>query len=357
MNGVETSERKPVPSRQVVNIALQLLVLGFLISFCFRILAPFVEPILWAAIFAVALFPLQQKLTKILKGKNALASVCITIAMLAIFIVPATWLMMNTASEAKEVLVAYRNGNLTIPPPTEKVKEWPVIGNKVYSAWQDASSSVDSLTAHYPEKVRIVVGKSLALLSSTAKGVLFLALAIIISGVLMSYATQAGNFAKALFNKLMNSDKIDVASIAVVTIRNVVKGILGVAVVQSTLAAIGMAVGGVPYVGIWTLLCLVLAIVQIGTLPVAIGVIIYIWSAGTTTTAILLTIWMLAVGLLDNILKPLVMGKGAPVPMLVIFLGAIGGFMVSGFIGLFTGAVILSLGYRLFDIWLKGIEI
>jgi predicted PurR-regulated permease PerM len=96
----------------------------------------------------------------------------------------------------------------------------------------------------------------------------------------------------------------------------------------------------------------------VGTAPVAIGVIIYAWSGDTSTTsAIFLTIWMIVVGLLDNFLKPIIMGKGAPVPMLVIFLGAIGGFIFIGFIGMFTGAVVLSLGYRLFDIWLKGIDI
>lgn len=147
------------------------------------------------------------------------------------------------------------------------------------------------------------------------------------------------------------------ASIAVVTIRNVVKGVLGVAIIQSVCAGIGYFVAGIPFAGIWTLLCLVLAIIQVGIIPVNLGVLIYIWGAGHTTTAIFLTIWLIPVGLLDNILKPIMKRKGAPVPMLIIFLGSLGGFMYSGFIGLFTGAVILSLGYRLFDIWLKEGEL
>ena len=147
------------------------------------------------------------------------------------------------------------------------------------------------------------------------------------------------------------------ASIAAITIRNVVRGILGVAFIQSLCAGAGFLVAGIPYAGIWTLLCLVLAIIQIGIFPIVAGVLIYIWTTDHTTTAILLTIWMIPVGLLDNILKPLMMGKGAPVPMLVIFLGSLGGFIYSGVVGLFTGAVILSLGYRLFDTWLKGAEI
>jgi predicted PurR-regulated permease PerM len=195
------------------------------------------------------------------------------------------------------------------------------------------------------------------LIKSTGSGLLLLTVAIILSGVFLSYASTVGNFAKSFFNRLMSNSDIDVASLATVTIRNVVKGILGVAIIQSALAGAGMMIAGIPYSGIWILLCLILAIVQIGILPVSIGVIIYIWTNGSTTTAIMLTIWMVLVGLLDNFLKPILMGKGAPVPMLVIFMGAIGGFIFSGFIGLFTGAVILSLGYLLFNIWIKGTDI
>jgi predicted PurR-regulated permease PerM len=142
------------------------------------------------------------------------------------------------------------------------------------------------------------------------------------------------------------------ASITALTIRNVVKGILGVAIIQSTMAAIGFIAAGIPAAGLWVLCCLILAIVQLGTLPVAIITIIYAWSATSTLTATLFTIWMIIVSISDNILKPILLGKGAPVPMLVVFLGAIGGFILSGFIGLFTGAVVLSLGYKLFEVWL-----
>ena len=144
------------------------------------------------------------------------------------------------------------------------------------------------------------------------------------------------------------------AEMAEVTVRNVAKGILGIAVVQSLLAGVGLVIAGVPFAGLWILLCLILAIVQIGILPVSIGVIIYIWGSADTLTATLLTIWMILVGVSDNILKPIMLGKGAPAPMLIVFLGAIGGFMFSGFIGLFTGAIVLSLGYKLFIGWLKG---
>jgi predicted PurR-regulated permease PerM len=266
-------------------------------------------------------------------------------------------MMIQTGGELKGLVSDYRSGNITIPPPTEKVKTWPLIGTKAYGLWSQAATNLDSLIASNPEQAKAAATTVVGALTGTAKGILFFLAAIIISGVFLCYATPAGNFARSFFNRLINSTKIDMASISVVTVRNVVKGILGVAFVQTVLMGAGMIIGGVPYAGVLILLCFVLAVVQIGTLPVAIIVIIYAWSAEPTLTAILLTIWVLAIGVLDNVLKPLVMGKGAPVPMLVIFLGAIGGFMLSGFIGLFTGAVILSLGYRLFDVWLTGVEI
>ena len=357
METIETPVTSRIQTRQIVQVAIQLLALGALMFFCFKVISPFVSLVLWAAILAIALYPLHQGLKKRLKGRSALSATLITILMIAVLIGPAVWMMMRTGGEVKGLISNYRSGQIKIPPPTEKVKSWPLIGNKAYGLWDQASTNLDSLIVNNPDKVKAMAASTVGFLTGTAKGIFLFLIAIIISGVFLSYATPAGNFARALFNRLINSTKIDMAAISVVTVRNVVKGILGVAFIQTVLMGAGMIIGGVPYAGVLILLCFVLAVVQIGTLPVAIIIIIYAWSAEPTLTAILLTIWALAVGVLDNILKPLVMGKGAPVPMLVIFLGAIGGFMLSGFIGLFTGAVILSLGYRLFDVWLKGSEI
>src|SRR5579862_1129310 len=216
---------------------------------------------------------------------------------------------------------------------------------------------MDNIIQKYPDEVNSATSYFLQLLATAGKAFLIFAVSILISGVFLSYGEESAAFAHNVFNRLINSTKFDMASIAAITIRNVVRGILGVAFIQSLCAGVGLLVAGIPYAGIWTLLCLILAIVQIGIFPIVLGVLIYIWTTDHTTTAILLTIWMIPVGLLDNILKPLMMGKGAPVPILIIFLGSLGGFIYSGIVGLFTGAVILSLGYRLFDTWLKGGEI
>jgi predicted PurR-regulated permease PerM len=127
-----------------------------------------------------------------------------------------------------------------------------------------------------------------------------------------------------------------------------VKGILGVAIIQTTMAALGFFIAGVPFAGLWTILCLILAIIQIGVGSIAIPVVIYMFSVSDTTTAIILAIWLGITLLADNILKPILLGRNAPAPMLVIFLGSIGGFIYNGFIGLFLGAIVLTIEYKLF---------
>lgn len=350
-------EEKAIPSRQIFNLAIQFLALGLLLVWCFKILSPFISLVVWGIVLAVALYPFHQKLKKLLKQRGTLAAVIITLLSLLIIIVPAIWLGLTTAREVKAFSEAYGSGHVTIPAPSATVKDWPLIGNKTYEVWNKASTGIDSLAQHYPSQMRTVVGTALGFAASTTKGVLLLTASIIISGVFLSYSEGSAKAAKALFNRLTRSSSIDMANMSALTIRNVVKGILGVAVIQSTLAAIGFIAAGIPAAGLWVLCCLILAIVQIGTLPVAIPVIILAWNGDSTLTATLFTIWMIIVSISDNILKPILLGKGAPVPMLVVFLGAIGGFILSGFIGLFTGAVVLSLGYKLFEAWLNETNI
>ena len=228
-----------------------------------------------------------------------------------------------------------------------------MVGDQLYGLWSGAAASLEDFIMAYPDQAKAVAAQALSALASTGKAILLLSVSIILAGILLSYAEPLRVFSSRFFNRLTGNATKDLPVMAAVTVRKVVKGVLGVALVQSALATVGMMVAHVPWAGIWGLLCLLLAIMQIGMLPVSVGAIIYIWQTGSTTAAILLTVWMLLVGMLDNILKPLLLGKGAPAPMMVVFLGSIGGFLLSGFVGLFTGAVILSLGWIIFDAWLS----
>jgi len=356
MNPTQKDSGEVMPQNPVIHHAIQLLALALLLIWCFNILLPFITPLVWGSVLAIALYPLHKMLKKKLKDRNALSASIITVLMLLLIVGPAIWLLLATVDEFKILGKAYRAGELSIPPPAEKVKDWPLIGEPLYENWSAASENLSELIAQHREEAKTVLVKLFDLLKSTGKGILLFTFSIIISGVLLAYAKSAGDFARSLLVRLVGATGNNLAESAELTVRNVAKGVLGVAVIQSILAGIGFVVAGVPFAGLWILVCLILAIVQIGILPVSIGVIIYIWSAADTLTATILTIWMIIVGVMDNILKPIMLGKGAPAPMLIVFLGAIGGFIFSGFIGLFTGAIVLTLGYKMVTSWLKPVQ-
>ncbi len=357
MDNPESNTKSSVKSKQIIHIALQLLSLAILLGWCFQILSPFINPIIWGAILAVSLYPMHRRLKKKLGGRDVLAAVIITVFIFSFLIVVGTWLGFKTGVEVKTEISNYNEGKIKIPPPPVSVKSWPLIGDKAYQFWEQLGSGVENVVQKYPDEVKTITSYGLALLATTGKAFLIFAISILICGVFLAYAEESSVFAHNVFNRLINSTKFDMAAIAAITIRNVVRGVLGVSFIQSLCAGVGFLVAGVPYPGILTLICLVLAVIQIGIFPIVIGVLIYAWTSDHTLTAVLLTIWLVIVGFLDNILKPMMMGKGAPVPMVIIFLGSLGGFIYSGIVGLFTGAVILSLGYRLFDAWLTEAEL
>jgi predicted PurR-regulated permease PerM len=337
----------------VIHYAIQLLALALLLVWCFKILEPFITPLVWGSVLAITLYPLHKGLVSKLKGRNAWSAVIITLLMLLLIIGPSVWLLLATFDELKELGAAYRSGELAIPPPPEKVKAWPLIGSTVYNIWSESSKNISDVVVSHKDQVKSFLLAMLDLFKTSATGIVMFTLSIIVSGVLLAYAKSASSSVKNLLVKIVGKAGESMMEAAELTVRNVAKGVLGVAVIQSILAGIGFVLAGIPFAGVWIVICLILAIVQIGILPVSVGVIVYIWGVADTMTATILTIWMLFVGVIDNILKPIMLGKGAPAPMLIVFLGAIGGFIFSGFIGLFTGAIVLTLGYKLVNGWLN----
>ena len=215
-----------------------------------------------------------------------------------------------------------------------------------------ASHNLQATTIKYQNEFKVVGGWLIRAFAGFGTGIAQFVASLILSGVLLVYTDSISMSMRKLFIKLAGEKGDDFTHTTILTVRNVFKGVLGVAFIQAFLAGIGFFIAGVPYPGFWTMICLILAIVQIGVGPVAIPISIYMFSVTDTFTATLLALWMIPVTLSDNILRPILMGRGAPVPMLVIFLGSIGGFIYQGFVGLFLGAIILSLGYKLIISWL-----
>ena len=335
-----------------VEISIRLGVLVLVIICCYFILKPFIPLVVWGLILAVALYPVHQAVNARLGDRRKLTAAIITIAALLLIILPGIQMAGSGVDGLKALDDHLKHEELKIPPPPEKVKEWWVIGSTVYTVWKQASVNLEATFQRYQPQVTALVKWLLSTFVGTLLGVLMFAVSIVIAGILMATAYSGGQMARQLFVRLVGERGSDFADISEQTIRGVVKGILGVAVIQALLAGLGFWIAGIPGAGVWAFLCLVLAIVQIGIGPVVLGVIIYAFSDMGTLPAVILTVYLIVVAIGDGPLKAVLLGKGVAVPMAVIFLGAIGGFIWIGFLGLFLGAVILSLSYKLFDAWM-----
>ena len=339
------------PFRHAVDITIKLGILLLLLAWCFMIVSPFISIVFWALMIAVSVYPLYTGLRRRTGGGNKPAAIIITVLLLGVILVPGAIFTDSLVNGVQTFNKSFSQENLVVPPPDPQVQEWPLIGDKVYEIWQQAADSPQGLLKTYSGQIQTAATWLLGALTGTGLAVLQFILSIIISGVFLVISESGGGMLKKLFRRLVSDQGDEYLRMSEVTIRNVSKGVIGVSLIQSFLAGLVFLLAGVPYAGLWALLCLILCIIQLGPWPVIIPVIVYLFNVSETWVAVVWTIALILVMLSDNFLKPLLMGKGAPVPTLVIFLGSIGGFIVSGFMGLFLGAIVLSLGYKLFLAW------
>lgn len=351
-----TTNRESISAGEVqssiTETAIRLGVLALLLIWCFQILQPFILPVLWGIIIAVALHPIYYKLVNILGGRHNIAAVLITIVFLALLLAPTIMLTKLLVDNVVTLAHEVRSEQLAIPLPPDSVKEWPLVGEPVSRIWTLAATNIVEVLKLVQPQLKALGGWLLELAASTGIGMLMFVLAVVISGVMLAHSASSYQLVHGIARRLAGERGNALADLAENTIRSVTRGVLGVAVIQALLAGLGFMLAGVPGAGIWALLCLILATVQIGVGPIVIPTIIYVFATGDTVTAVVFLIWNVFIMVLDNILKPLLLGRGVDVPMLVIFMGAIGGLLLLGIVGLFLGAVVLALGYKLFQGWL-----
>jgi predicted PurR-regulated permease PerM len=336
----------------LVDTIIRLSFLFLIIAWCLNILSPFSGVIIWGVILALALYPWHQKLSTKLKNRKKLASVILVITGLLCIFIP-TWLFVGqVVTSFSELNNDFNTGNLELPPVNPKIAEWPLIGEDLFNLWEEASQSLESFFSKYKEQF-LSMGETLFEgVKSISESLITIILSIVIAGALLA-GDKAQNLGRIFFFRLAGEKGDQLVDIISKTVENVVKGVIGVALIQAFLIGLGMLGAGVPYAGVWALLVLIMAILQLPVIPIIIILIIWLFNDMGTLGAVLWSIYFVAAGLSDTPLKAMLFGKGASVPMLVIFLGVIGGFMNSGFIGLFTGAIIISIGYSLLMTWLN----
>ncbi|QBN17745.1 AI-2E family transporter [Flavobacterium nackdongense] len=348
----DQSKSAKINFEKIVDTLIRLGILGVLLLWCFDILRPFFLILVWAVVIAIAIFPVHNFFVKVFRGRRIFAVIVLTLLMLSVIIVPSGLIIYSLYEGINHFRELFNSGEHLIPPPGGTTANWPDITKPIVDIWQLASDNLQATVLKYSEQIKEYGSIFLSALAGIGQGIISFVASIIIAGVLLIYADSSEAVTKKIFVKLVGKNSDNFAQITVLTIRNVVKGILGVAVIQASMAGIGFFIAGVPFAGLWTILCLILAIVQVGVGPIAIPVAIYMFSVSDTTTAVILAIWLGITLLMDNVLKPILLGRNAPAPMLVIFIGSIGGFLYNGFIGLFLGAIVLTIGYTLFMSWL-----
>lgn len=337
---------------QTLETLIRVGVVVALVLYCFQILRPFLTLIIWGIIIAVAVFPIYRRLASGLGDRRTIAAALFIAAALVVLIVPAVMLWETLITGVRGLSQDLQDGSLTIPPPTERVGTWPLIGEPIERLWRLASENIGEALKEIAPQLKALSRWLLTAAAGVGLGILQFVVAIIIAGVLMVNASSGKEASQAIARRLAGARGAELADLAETTVRSVARGILGVAMIQGVLSGLGFMVVGVPGAGLWALVCLFLAIIQVGVLPIFVPIVIYVFATASTGTAVLFLIWSIFVAVIDNVLKPLLLGRGLTVPTLVIFIGAIGGFLASGIIGLFIGAVVLVLGYELFQEWL-----
>jgi len=322
---------------------------------CYRIVEPFVSVVAWAMIISVAIHPAYVGLSARLGGRHKLSATLLALAGLVLLLVPSWLLAESTITGLQTLASQFQQGRLVIPPPAAGVAEWPLVGQRIYDLWNLAATNLEGLVNSIAPRLRELAPVAAGAVGGALLGVLQFVLSIIIAAALLPGAEASRRTAEAAAINLLGQERGHaVTRLSIDTVRSVTKGVLGVALIQAVLAGIGLAVMDVPGAGLWTFAVLVLAIVQLPPILVLGPIAVWIFSVSDAVPATVFAVYAFVVSISDSFLKPMLLGRGLEVPMLVILIGAIGGALWAGIIGLFVGAVALALGHNILTSWLES---
>ncbi len=341
------------PTTQVIEIAIRLGIIILILAWSLQILSPFISLIAWGAIIAVAVYSPFLKLAKKLGGRKKLAVTLFAVISIATILIPVISLSSSLVESAITIGSEIGTGTVSIPPPSESVREWPLIGEKTYTFWNQASSDLGALLEKYPHQLSSIGKKLLAAAAGVGSGILQFIISLIIAAAFLVSADTVSRSMQRLARRLSGDHGEALLTMSANTVRSVTIGVIGIAFIQAVLGGLGMMFVGVPAAGLLAIVILVFAIAQLPPILVLAPVIFYVFSVESTTVAVVFTVWSILVSVSDAVLKPMLLGRGVDAPMMVILLGAIGGMITSGIVGLFIGAVVLAVGYKLFQAWIE----
>jgi len=339
-----------------VELAIRVGALGLVLYWTLILVSPFITIVIWSAVLTVALYPTFEWMALRLGGRRRLAAVLITILSLLVVIGPATWLALGLVESLRMISERFDLSTLALPAPPTAVKDWPLIGDYVYQFWDLASTNLKEAAAKIVPYLKPVGTSLLGIAADAGTGILKFFVGIIVAGFLFAPAPSIVGAVKKFLRRLIPDRGEEFANLAGATIRAVSRGVIGISVLQALLAGIGLMIAGVPGASLITSAVLIFGIIQIGPTIILAPVVIWSWTAMEPAMALLFTAYMVPVNLLDNVLKPIVMGRGLKTPMLVILIGVLGGTLAYGITGLFLGPIILAVIWELLVVWIREDE-
>lgn len=334
-----------------VSDLVRLGIIGLFAYWTMTLIAPFALIVIWSAILAVALFPMFAALSRLIGNRPVIAAIVVVVGCLVLIIAPLALVAVNFADAVQALIGRLRTGEFTLPAAPDAIKDWPVVGERLHEIWNRIAGDLASTIMKFQAPIREVMGVVVTKLASIGGGVLSFVVSIMLSGVFLTQSTRLAAAIQVLASRVAGEKGVGFARLAGTTVRNVSRGVIGVAFLQTLLCGLCFAFFDVPARGALTFVVFMLCVMQLGPALVLLPLVIWAWFAWPFASALAFTCLAVPISIVDNILKPILMARGLSTPMAVILIGVIGGTLSHGLLGLFLGPVVLSVFYELLRAW------
>ncbi len=350
------SATSPASPHDLTRVVLSVLGIGLLIAGSLWVLSPFLGALLWATMIVVSTWPLMLGIQARLGGKRGGAVTVMTVALLLALFAPLYWAVTTLLEQADRIGELVRSlPELRLPPPPPWVETLPLVGARAARRWQAlAALAPDEQAARVAPYVRTGLGWFASKAGSFGSMVLHFLLTVVISAILFARGERAAEQVRRFFRRLAGERGDAIVTLSGKAIRAVALGIVVTAAVQTAIAGVGLVAAGAPFAGFLTAVVLVLCIAQIGPLLVMAPVVIWLFATGSAGRGAVLLVFTVVAGAIDNVLRPVLIRRGADLSLLLIFPGVIGGLLWLGIIGLFVGPVVLAVGANLVESWVSS---
>ena len=341
-------------SRRLLDVFVRVGLVLALVLLCYLIFSPFLTMMLWALILAITIYPLHQMLAARIGGRQGLAATLVVVLAVGVIATPTVMLGSQFGDSVQNLVKNVRDNTLQIPPPSERIATLPVVGKKAHAIWSQAHDDLPALVKSMQPKIGELATKALGIVAGLGGSLLMFLASFVVAGIMMAYGEPGARAMQEIFERIFGIARgQEFAKLSRDTVRAVASGVIGIACIQALIIGVSLMIAGVPFAGILAVVVLMFGIAQLPAVIVTLPVIGWIWASGDYDTgpAVLYTVVLFVGGLADNVLKPLMLGRGVDAPMPIILIGALGGMATGGILGMFIGAAVLALGYQIFMRW------